>query len=247
MMNIVVLVKHAFVSDFRPGIRADGKGFETENHPYEMNDWDRYALEEAIKIKEQRGAEVVAISVGKDCDETLRTCFAVGADRAIKIPFDSLDSWQIAEVISEVIKTEKFDLILAGFQSQDLNNALVGPIVAGMLNLPYATAVISVKFEDNEVRIRRELEAGLEEEDTLPLPCLLTVQTGINEPRYPSMRGRVRAKTKEIKEVSVIPKSSTFEIKKLYFPTVKKGKMIEGSPEEVSIKLIEVLKDRGLL
>jgi electron transfer flavoprotein beta subunit len=212
-----------------------------------MNDWDRYALEEAIRIREQKGGEVVAISVGKDCEDTLRTCFASGADRAIKIPFDSADGWQVAEAISEVIKAEKFDLILAGFQSQELNNALVGPILAGMLNLPYATAVKLITFEDTKVRIRRELEAGFEEEDTLPLPCLLTVQTGINEPRYPTTRATVRAKTKEIKEVSVTPKSPTFEIKKLYFPAVKKGKMIEGSPEDVSIKLIEVLKERGAL
>ena len=247
MMNIVVLVKHSFVSDFRPEITADGKAIEKQRLVYEMNDWDRYALEEAIKIKEQNGGEVLAISVGMDCDDTLRKCFAVGVDRAIKIPLDSIDSWQIAEVISEVIKAEKFDLILAGFQSQDLNNALVGPIVAGMLNLPYATAVTSIKFEDKEARIRRELEAGFEEEDTLPLPCLLTVQTGINKPRYASTRGILKAKTKEIREVSVTPKSSTFEIKKLYFPVVKRGEMIEGSPEEVSTKLTEVLKERGLL
>jgi electron transfer flavoprotein beta subunit len=246
-MNIVVLVKHTFVSEFRPTITADGKAFEKQKLVYEMNDWDRYALEEAIKIKEQKGGEVVAISVGKDCDDTLRKCFALGADRAIKIPFDSIDSWQIAEVISEAIKAEKFDLILAGFQSQDLNNALVGPIVAGMLNLPYATAATSVKFENNEVRIRRELEAGFQEEDTIPLPCLLSVQTGINRPRYPSTRAVIKARTKEIGEVSITSKSSTFKIKRLYFPAVKRGKTIEGSPEEVSTKLIEVLKGKGLL
>ena len=102
-MKIIVLVKHAFVSDFRPEITTDGKTIEKTKLIYEMNDWDRYALEEAIKIKEQKGGEVVAISVGTDCDDTLRKCFAVGADRAIKIPFDSIDSRQIAEVISEVI------------------------------------------------------------------------------------------------------------------------------------------------
>lgn len=246
-MNIVVLVKHAFVSDFRPEITADGKAIEKQRLVYEMNDWDRYALEEAIKIKEQKGGEVVAISVGRDCDDTLRKCFAGGADRAIKIPLDSIDSWQIAEVISEITKAEKFDLILAGFQSQDLNNALVGSILAGMLNLPYATAVTSIKFEGKEARIRRELEAGFEEEDILPLPCLLTVQTGINKPRYAPTRDILRAKTKEIREVSVTPKSSTFEIQKLYFPAVKRGEMIEGSPEEVSTKLTEVLKERRVL
>jgi len=189
----------------------------------------------------------VAVSVGKDCDDTLRKCLALGADRAIKIPYDSMDSWQIAEAIHMSIKGERFDLVLAGFQSQDLNDCLVGPILAGMLRLSYATAVISVEFEDEGVRVKRELEGGFQEEVKLPLPCLLTVQTGINQPRYASMKGILRAKTKEMKESPVIPKSTTCEIEKLYFPEVKKAKRIEGSAEEVSSKLIEILKQRELL
>lgn len=246
-MNIIVLVKHAFVSDFRPEITADGKAIEKTKLIYEINDWDRYALEEAIKIKEQEGGEVLAISVGTACDDTLRKCFAVGADRAIKVPFDSMDSRQIAEVISEVTKAENFDLILAGYQSQDLNNALVGSLLAGMLDLPYATGVTSIEFEGNQARIRRELEAGFEEENTVPLPCLLTVQTGINKPRYTPIRGVLKARSKEITEVSVTPKSPTFEIEKVYYPEVKRGKIIEGSPEEISVKLTELLQERGLL
>jgi len=246
-MNILILVKHAFVSNVRPSIAADGKGFQAKEIAREMNDWDRYAVEESVKIKEQKGGEVVAISVGTDCDHTLRTALAMGADRAIKIPFDSMDPWEISEGISEGIKGETFDLILAGFQSQDLNNALVGPILAGMLDLPYATAVRSVKFEDEGINIKRELEGGFEEEDTIQMPCLLTIQTGINTPRYASFKGIKKAKSKELKEASFIPESSTFDIKKIYFPEIKKGKMLEGSPEEVSIKLIEVLKEREVL
>lgn len=246
-MNIIVLVKRALASESRLRIGADGKSLERQGLVYEMNEWDSYAIEEAIKIKEQKGAEVVAVSVGKDCDDTLRRCLALGADRAIKIPYDSMDSWQIAEAIHMSIKGERLDLVLAGFQSQDLNNGLVGPILAGMLRLPYAIAVISIEFEDEEVRVKRELEGGFHEEVRLPFPCLLAVQTGINQPRYASIRGVLRAKTKEIKESPVILKSSTFEIEKLYSPMVKKAKRIEGSAEEVSSKLIELLKERGLL
>jgi len=246
-MNIVVLVKHAFVPEPWVRIGTDGKSFEKQTLIYEVNEWDSYAVEEAIKIKEQKGAEVVAVSVGKDCDDTLRRCLALGADRAIKIPYDSMDSWQIAEAIHMAIKGERFDLVLAGFQSQDLNNGLVGPILAGMLGLSYAIAVISIEFEDEGVRVKRELEGGLHEEVRLPLPCLLAVQTGINQPRYASIKGVLRARAKEIKESPVIPKSSTFEIEKLYFPVVKKAKRIEGSAEEVSSKLIELLEERGLL
>lgn len=246
-MNIVVLVKHAFAPE--PGLRigADGKSFEKQTLIYEMNEWDSYAVEEAVKIKEQKGAEVVAVSVGKDCDDTLRRCLALGADRAIKIPYDSMDSWQIAEAVHMSIKNERLDLVLTGFQSQDMNNSLVGPILAGMLRLPYAIAVISIEFEDEEVRVKMELEGGFQEEVRLPFPCLLAVQTGINQPRYASMRGIIKAKAKEIKESPVILESSTIEIEKIYFPVVKKAKRIEGSAEEISDKLIELLKERGLL
>jgi electron transfer flavoprotein beta subunit len=246
-MNIIVLVKQAFVAELQPRIRSNGKTLEKEKLVYEMNDWDRYALEEAIKLKEQKGAQVLVISAGENCDNTLRQCFAVGADRAIMIPFDSMDSWQVAEVISEVIKKEKFDLILAGFQSQDLNNALVGPILAGMLNLPYATAITSIEFEYGGIRIKRELETGIQEEDTLPLPCLLTVQTGINKPRYAPVKSILKAKTKAIEKLSSRTASSAFEVEKLYFPVVKKANVIEGPPNETSTKLIALLKERGLL
>ena len=117
-----------------------------------------------------------------------------------------------------------------------------------MLDLPYATTVISVIFEDKGVRIRREIEGGFEEEVTLSLPCLLTVQTGINKPRYPSTKARIKAKSRElgIREVSVNSEPS-FEVNRLYFPEAKKAEMIEGSPEEVSVKFIQVLKDKGLI
>ena len=246
-MNILVLAKHAFVANVPIRISADGKGFKTQDMACEMNDWDRYALEEALRIREQKGGEIVVISVGEDCERTLRTCLAMGADRGIKIPFNSMDSRQIAEAIREGTRAEKFDLILAGFQSQDMNNALVGPILAGMLDLPYATAVKSVKLEGELVHITRELEGGFEEADTLHLPCLLTVQTGINTPRYASFKGIKNAKSKEVKEVPFVPGSSTFDIKKIHFPEMKRGTMIEGSPEEVSIKVIEVLKEREVL
>ena len=247
-MNLAVLVKHAFLSDFQPRITADGKDFEKQEMVYEINDWDTYALEEAIKIKEQKGGEVTAISVGKDCDDTLRTCFASGADKAIKVPYDSMDFMLIAEAISVAIKAEKFDLILAGAQSQDMNNALVGPILAGMLNIPYATNVSSVIFEDKGLRIRRELEGGFEEEDTLLLPCLLSLQTGINRPRYPSTKARITAKSRalDIREVSV-KSTPSFKVKRIYTPEAKRAKMLEGSPEEVSASFIKVLKDKGVL
>ena len=246
-MKIIVLVKHACLTDYRPNIGADGKSFDKESQTYEMNEYDGYALAEAVKIRQKIGGEVVAVSIGKDCDDTLRRCFALGADRTIKVPFDSMDSRQIAEVIYEVVKGEAPDLVLAGFQSQDLNNGLVGPLLAGLLDWPYVTAVISTEFENDKAIIRRELEAGYREEDEVLLPCVLTVQTGINEPKYPSIMAIRKAMAKKIEEISVTVKPPTFEIKKLYFPKVNKGTAVEGTADEINARLVEVIKERGLL
>jgi electron transfer flavoprotein beta subunit len=116
-----------------------------------------------------------------------------------------------------------------------------------MLDLPYATAVTSVNLSDDVVNITRELEGGFEEEDTLKLPCLLTVQTGINTPRYASFKGIKKAKKKKVKEVTFTPDSTNIEIKRVYFPEMKKGTMIEGSSSEISVKVIELLKKREVL
>jgi electron transfer flavoprotein beta subunit len=247
-VNIIVLAKHAPDPESEIHVGADGKSVEQRGLVFDINDWDRYAIEEAIKIKEDKGGEVVVVGVGSSCDDTLRKCLAMGADRAIKIPFDaSMDAFQTAEVIKEAIKDEKFDLIMAGYQSQDLNNALVGSLLAGMLDVSYATAVTELQIEDGKIRVKRELEGGYNEEVILPLPCLVTVQSGINEPRYVSIMGIKRAKTKEMKEVPLTPTTSTLEIEKMYLPPVKKAEMIEGTPDEVAKKLIGILKDRGLI
>ncbi len=247
-MNIIVLAKHAPDPESEINVASDGKSVDTRGFVYDINDWDRYAVEEAIRIKENSGGEVIVVGVGSNCDDTLRKCLAMGADRAIKIPIDTgLDAYQTAEVIKEAIKDEKFDLIFAGLMSQDLNNAQVGVLLAAMLDLPFATAVTSIKIEDGKVKITRELEGGYQEEAELPTPCVLTIQSGINEPRYVSIMGIKRAKSKEMKEVSISPTTSTLEVEKMYLPPVKKAEMIEGDPSQIAEKIIEILKDRGLI
>ena len=247
-MNVIVLAKHAPDPESEINVASDGKSIDTAGLVYDINDWDRYAVEEAIRIKENRGGEVVVVGVGEKCDDTLRKCLAMGADRAIKIPVETgLDAYQTAEVIKEAIKDEKFDLILAGFMSQDLNNTLVGVLLASMLDIPYATAVTSVNIENGTVKVTRELEGGYSEEVELKMPCLLTIQSGINEPRYVSIMGIKRAKTKEIKEVSISPSISTLQVEKMYLPPVKKAEIITGDASQIAEKIIEILKDRGLI
>lgn len=247
-MKIIVLAKHAPDPESEISVASDGKSISQSGLVYDINDWDRYAVEEAIRIKEEKGGEVVVVGVGTNCDDTLRKCLAMGADRAIKIPVDtSFDAYQTAEVIKEAIKDEQFDMIFAGLMSQDLNNAQVGVLLAAMLDLPVATAVAELKVEDGKVIARRELEGGYLEEVELPTPCVLTIQSGINEPRYVSIMGIKRAKSKEMKEVSVSPSISTLEIEKMYLPPVKKAEIIEGDPSQIAEKIIQILKERGLI
>lgn len=247
-MKIIVLAKHAPDPESEISVASDGKSVSQSGLVYDINDWDRYAVEEAIRIKEEKGGEVVVVGVGTNCDDTLRKCLAMGADRAIKIPVDtSFDAYQTAEVIKEAIKDEQFDMIFAGLMSQDLNNAQVGVILAAMLDLPTATAVTELKIEDGKIIAKRELEGGYREEVELSTPCVLTIQSGINEPRYVSIMGIKRAKSKEIKEVSVSPSISTLEVEKIYLPPVKKAEMIEGDASQIAKKLVEILKDRGLV
>ena len=246
-MNIIVLAKHAADPESEIRVSSDGKGVDERGLVFDINDWDRYAVEEAIRLKEEHGGEVVVVGVGHS-DDTLRKCLAMGADRAIKIPLDAgMDSYTTAMAIKEAISGESFDLILAGLMSQDYNNALVGVLLAGMLDIPFATAVTSIKVEDGKIRVVRELEGGYGEENVLPLPALVTVQSGINEPRYVSIMGIKRAKSKELREVSVEAGEGYIEVDKVYTPPVKKAEMIEGAPEEVAEKLIQILKDRGLI
>ncbi|MHA1594284.1 MAG: electron transfer flavoprotein subunit beta/FixA family protein [Candidatus Baldrarchaeia archaeon] len=247
-MRVIVLVKHAASTEAEIRIGTDGKSLDTRGLEFEINDWDRYAVEEALRIKEAHGGEVVVVGVGIDCDPTLRKCLAMGADRAIKVPIDTgMDPYLTAKAIKEAIKGEKFDLILAGVMSQDLNYSLVGVLLAAMLDLPFATAVTSVKIEDGKVRVLRELEGGYQEEDVLPLPCLLTVQSGINEPRYVSIMGIKRARTKELREVKVTLGEPTLVVERIYHPPIKKAEMLEGDAPKIVDQLIEILKSRGLI
>lgn len=246
-MKILVLAKHAADPESEIKVASDGKSVESAGLVFDINDWDRYAVEEAIRIKESLGGEIVVVGVGKNCDDTLRKCLAMGADRAIKIPVDTNDPHQIAELIKKAVEKEKFDLILAGYMSQDINYSLVGVLLAGMLNLPFATAVTSMKIEGGKVVAARELEGGYKEEVELSLPCLITVQSGINEPRYVSVMGIKRAKTKEMREVKVEPSPSAVSVLKIYQPPIKMAEMITGDPSQIAAKIVEIIKSRGLI
>ena len=262
-MDIVVCVKHVpETAEAELKIDATGKAIEKTGLVYDINEWDDYALEEAVRIKEKQGGTVTAITIGtEDSDSTLRKCLARGADKAIRLTdpkFEGSDGYAIAKVLHSVIKTLHFDIILTGMQAGDDGNAMVGPILAEMLKIPHATMVKKMELGTSVAKVNRELEGGLEEQVEVKLPALFSVQTGINEPRYVSIMGIRKAMQKEIKlmtladtgltENDVGPAGSWSRIEKLYVPPVEKqAEILKGSPEEVATKIAGILRSRGLI
>ena len=262
-MNIVVCVKHVpETAEAELKIDGTGKTLDKIGLVYDINEWDDYALEEAVRIKEKQGGTVTAITVGaEDADSTLRKCLARGADKAIRLTdpkFVNSDGYAIAKILHSAIKTLHFDLVLTGMQAGDDGNAVVGPVLAEMLSIPHATMVKKIELETGTAKVNRELEGGLEEQLEVKMPALFSVQTGINEPRYVSIMGIRKAMQKEIKimalpdtglgEADVGEAGSWTRIEKLYVPPVEKqAEFLKGTPDEIATKIAELLKSRGLI
>jgi electron transfer flavoprotein beta subunit len=262
-LDIIVCVKHVpETAEAELKIDASGKSIEKTGLVFDINEWDDYALEEAVRIKEKFGGTVTAITIGpQDADSTLRKCLARGADTAIRLTdpkFEGSDAYAIAKILHSIIKNMHFDLILTGAQAGDDGSAMVGPILAELLSIPHATMVKKIELGTGTAKVNRELEGGLEEQLEVKLPALFAVQTGINEPRYVSIMGIRKAMQKEIKvmgladiglaENDVGPAGSWLIIDKMYVPPVEKqAEFLKGSPDEIAAKIVEILKSRGLI
>jgi len=262
-LDIVVCVKHVpDTAEAELKIDSTGKAIEKTGLVYDINEWDDYALEEAVRIKEKQGGTVTAITIGaEDSDSTLRKCLARGADKAIRLTdakFAGSDSYALARILQTTINTLHYDLILSGVQSGDGGNAATGPILAELLGIPHVTMVKKLELGAGTAKVNRELEGGLEEQLEIKLPALIAVQTGINEPRYVSIMGIRKAMQKEIKlmtladtglsESDVGPAGSWLAVDRLYVPPVEKqAEFLKGSPDEVAAKVTDLLKSRGLV
>lgn len=262
-MDIIVCVKHVpETAEADLKIAENGKEIETSNLVFDINEWDDYALEEAILLKEKLGGSVTAITVGsKDADSTLRKCLARGADKAIRLTdeaFKGSDGYATAKILHAVIKNLSFDLILTGTQAGDDGYAQVGPVLAELLGIPHATMVKKIELSGKLARVHRELEGGLGEVLEIELPALLAVQTGINEPRYVSIMGIRKAMKREIevlglrelglREEDVGEAGSWIKVERLFIPPAEKeAEIIGGTPEEIASRIAEILKARGLI
>ena len=247
-MKIAVLVKQVPGSESPLPLNSNQSWLDENAISYVMNECDNYAIEEALQIKEGNGdGEVVGISLGPErVQKVIREGLAKGADRAIHVQIDSgalADPLIIASLLTEAIKDEKFDLILSGLQSDDLGMGQTGIIVGELLEMSTASLAMATELSEGKIKVKRELEAGFFQWVSMSLPASITIQSGLNTPRYPSLKGIMGAKKKEINVVTPNVDNVRQSAKKVYVPqSDKQTKMIEGSVDQVVDKLVETFR-----
>ncbi|HYA95866.1 MAG TPA: electron transfer flavoprotein subunit beta/FixA family protein [Terriglobales bacterium] len=251
-MKILVCMKQVPQKDAPLKLNESGTWIR-EDVSYEVNEPDAYALEEALRQKEKHGGEVVVITAGPArAQQVLREALAKGADRAIHLEdpaFVTLDAANIARAFAAAIKDEKFDLVFTGLQSDDFGFAQTGVILAELLGWPHATIIMQIEKSEGGIKVKRELEAGYFQFVEMPLPAVLTIQSGINKLRYATLIGIKQAKNKPLRKVAlaeVQPSlvANQLNIQRLYVPQkAKKTEMLEGPPADVARKLTEKLKN----
>ena len=250
-MKIAVCIKQVPTRDWQPRVNDDRTWVRDQDASFELNEADAYALEEGLRLKEKHGGEVVVCSAGPArVAQALREALARGADRAIHVEDEALptgDAFAVAGALAAAMRDEQFDLVLTGLQSDDQGFAQVGVVLAETLGIAAATIIMEVDVQSGAVRVKRELEGGWFQFVTLPLPAVLTIQSGINQLRYATLKGIMAAKKKEIRKVVPSgPLESRQRIVSLYVPEKKKHtEMISGSPAEAAKQLVGRLRDEA--
>lgn len=251
-MKICVLIKQVPDSDSVIKISSDQKGIDSEGITLTTNESDSYALEEALLLKEEHGGEVTVLSLGGEtCQQVLKDALAKGADKAIQIDdeeFEDLDILSAAKVMVNVLKDKEFDLIFSGLQSDDIGNAQLGLILAELLDTSHASLVMGTEIIDEKtLKVKQELEGGWFQWSELDLPASITIQSGLNKPRYASLRGIMMMKRKplesiKISELNLENSTSKSSIHKLYIPKkTKETVFIQGSADQIVDGLLDKL------
>jgi electron transfer flavoprotein beta subunit len=248
-MKIIVAVKQVPERDAQIAVAAGGKWIDEGDLAYAINEPDAYALEEALQLKEKNGGEVIALCAGPErVTSTLREALAKGADRAIHVQVDDLasrDTLAVAQLLADAIGAESPDLILTGLQSDDLGLGQTGVVLAELLGIPHATLILHVEKTDTGLRVNRELEDGWFQQVDMPLPALLTIQSGGNKLRYATLMGIKKAKSKETRtvEAGAPAAASTIELARIYLPEKqKRTEMLKGTAAEIAAQLVEKLR-----
>ncbi|MGH9350846.1 MAG: electron transfer flavoprotein subunit beta/FixA family protein [Terriglobia bacterium] len=259
-MKIAVCLKQVPSRDSYLRLNSASTWVQEADIGYEVNEPDVYALEEALRLKETAegtGHEVLVCTLGPArAQQAIKEALAKGADRALHLEdaaFEALDSFGVARALAAALTGEKPDLVVTGLQSDDFGCGQTGVILAEMLGLPHSTIIMEIKLEGQKLRVKRELESGWFQWIELPLPALLTIQSGINKPRYATLKGIMGAKSKPIQKISLVdlglspsdldPKQ---RVARIYLPPRKmKTEFFEGNPKEAAARLADKLKNEA--
>ncbi|HUS06387.1 MAG TPA: electron transfer flavoprotein subunit beta/FixA family protein [Bryobacteraceae bacterium] len=250
-MKILVAIKQVPSRESQLRINSTGQWIDESDLSFEINEPDAYALEEALQLKEKYSGEVVALCAGPaSASQTIREALAKGADRAIHIEEESLaslDTLAVARLLAKAAETESPDLILTGLQSDDLGFGQTGVVMAELLGMAHATIIMHVEKTDSFISVKREMEDAWFQNVQLPLPAVLTIQSGISKLRYATLMGIKKAKTKDVKRLTAgelgVDLQPVISMQRVYAPEKsKQTQLLDGPPKEAAAKLIEKLK-----
>ena len=252
-MNILVCIKQVPDMESKFKVNAAGSWYDTTDLAWRMNEYDEYAVEQAVQLKELVGeADLTVLCIGSDrVKETMKKALAMGCDRGAHIVDDNAagkDPFEIASIIATYAKEKNFDLIFTGMQSQDRGSAQVGVLVAEMLGLPGISTIVDFAYEGGHLTVKRELEGGTRAIVKTGTPALVTCQLGLNTPRYPTLPNIMKAKKKELLAIDVgdlLNVEARQETARMYFPEKKgSGLILEGDINDLADQVIQILKDK---
>jgi electron transfer flavoprotein beta subunit len=249
-MKIVVAIKQVPARDSLLKVDSSACWIDEADLSYEINEPDAYALEAGLRLKEEQGGEVIVLCAGPDrASQTIREALAKGADRAIHIESEesAADPLALARTMAKALESEKPDLVLTGLQSDDLGYGQTGVVLAEAMGLPHATIIMNIEASTGSIRVKRELEDGWFQHVEMPLPALLTIQSGATKLRYATLMGIKKAKSKEVKRIPASALGTTgapsIRIEKIYMPEkTKRSQIFDGPPKEAAARLIEKLR-----
>ena len=252
-MKILVCIKQVPDMESKFKVAASGKWYDTADLAWRMNEYDEYAVEQAVQVKEQVGdADLTVLCIGGDqVKETMKKALAMGCDRGVHIADDKAaekEPFEIAGIIAEFARDKQFDLIFTGMQSQDRGSAQVGVLVAEMLGIPSISTIVQFTYANGRIETKRELEGGVKAVVKAPVPALVTCQLGLNTTRYPTLPNIMKAKKKELLSLPVadlLKVDARQETGKMYFPVKKGGGLVlEGEIGQLADQLIKILKEK---
>lgn len=246
-MRTLVCVKQVKILGDEVEFTADGLDVDPDYVDPALNEWDSYATEEALRLRGAHGGEVVVVTCGdKQSEAALRRCLAMGADRAVRVEgVDGHDPIRVARALAEVVRDESPDLVLCGVQSSDAVQAATGTALAELVGMPRVAVVTKLELGPATVKVHRELEGGLVDVVDVDLPAVLTIQTGINEPRYANLRAIKQAEQVEIIVRRASDATAASRVRRMFVPPRGEGaEMLGTEPAEVARRIAEIVKER---